>query len=734
MENNQELSTINKTSKKEEKKVKKLNRIYSRKYSERRLKSRLLKKVFVPEDKEFVKNFLIEETNKKNKKYFYFDKTKITDKKDIRRLNRIAKEVRKQKARVRIIPILAIIAIIAGLVFCTYLFRNKIARKIVVNSSQSIFGAKCDVKMVDFNLWNTRFQIRGYAVANKNKPMRNLFEIENIDIYFNLLELTRGKFVAENIAVESITWNTERKTSGALPLRKAQQKKESSNPVMKLVNNEIAKVKNEVSFSNGLSALREKTDPKLILEREIKNLQSPKMKDEIIESSKILVHKWKDTTETSKRKTKDFIYKAKALVETDVNNFKNPKEIADFIIKIGKMIKLSKENIEYAENLTKEVKADYITVKNLAIKTKSAIERDFNRITELANKINDIRLGGAEKFISSLLRIFYIESLGKYYPKIMTVLEYAKSTQSAEQKEEDPSLKDKAFKLERLKGRNVYFSNHSMPSIAFKNIKLSIQDPKDRFKIAGNVKNASNNADQLNRPTEFSLKVDHGKMSEQIIGIIDLRTKEKELLNLGVDFNGLEVFIDPEVDALPKMDGILHVNTNLNITKRNDVRIITGGSINEANITANEFEPEFIYNIYSEILSEIKTVDLETKLEKNKDERLKLDVRTTVDEQIAKAMQKQIAKELAKIRKKVIEEGNKYLDIIEKEYSNEISEATGIYGTAREILNDSKNTEKILKKKLKEAERQLKKLAGSKVNEVTDELGDQVKDIFKGFF
>ncbi len=730
MKNNQEI-TKNNTN---EKKVKKLNRLYSRKYSEKKLKSKLLKKVFVPEDKDFVKKFLVEKTNEKNKKYYHFDKSKITEKNDIRRLNRIAKEVKKQKARVKLIPILAVIAIILGLIFCTYLFRNKIARKIVVNSSQAIFGAKCDVQTVDFNLWNTRFQIRQYAVANKNKPMRNLFEVENIDIYFNLLELSRGKFVAENIAIEGVTWDTERKTSGALPIKQAKVKEKSTNPVMQLVNNEIDKVKNEVSFSNGLSALREKTDPKLILEREIKNLQSPKMKDEIIVESKALVSKWKDTTETTKQKTIEFIDKSKKLVETDVNTLKTPKEITNFIIEIGKMIALSKKNIKYAETLGKEIQRDSIKVKNLAVKTKSAIQRDFNRIKEIANKINDIRLGGAEKFISSLLRIFYIESLGKYYPKIMTVLDYAKSTQSAEQKEEEPSLKDKAFNLERLKGRNVYFSNHSMPSVAFKNIKLSIQDPKDRFKIAGNVKNASNNADQLNKPTEFSLKVAHGKMSEQIIGILDLRTKEEELLNLGVDFNGLDIFIDTKVDSLPKMDGILHVNTNFNITKKNDVRIITGGAINEANITANKFEPTFVYNIYSEILSEIKTVDLETTLEKKKDERISLDVRTSVDEQIAMAMQKQISKELAKIRKKVIEEGNKYLDKIEKEYSNEISEVTDIYGTAREILNDSKNTEAILKKKMKEAEARLKKVAGKEADKLKEKAKKEVKKKFKTFF
>ncbi len=733
MENKNEITKTNENETKQ-KKVKKLARIYRRKFSEKKLNSKLLKKIYIPADKEFVKSFVSEALDSKNRTYYYFDKSQITDKKDIKKLNRIAKDVKKQKGRIKFLPILLVIGVIVALIFGTYLFRNFIARKIVVNSSQAIFGAKCDVQTVDFNLWKTRFQIKKYAVANKNEPMSNLFEIENIDIYFNLLELSRGKFVAENIAIEGVTWNTPRKTSGALPIKKAKPKKKSTNPVMKLVNDEMDKVKNEVSFSAGLSAIQEKTDPKLILEREMNALQTPKLKDEIIDGSKNLITKWKAETENTEKKTRIFIKRAKKLAQTDVRKLETANEIADYIVELTAMIKLSKENIKYAEKLSSEVKSDAKKIENLARKSKKAMQNDLNRIKNLAKEIHDIRVGGINKIIDSLMRVFFIDALGKYYPKVMAVVEYAESMQGAEQKEEPPTLKDKSFKLERLKGRNIYFSDHSLPTVVFKNIKLSVHHPEDMFKIAGHVKNVSNNADQLNKVTEVDLSAEHGKMTEKIKGILDLRTKEPELLNLDFDFYGLDLTIDADVQAIPTLEGIMHLNTNFNLNKVKDVKIITEGAMEESKLVPPKFDPPFIYDIYKRTLADIDVVDLRTELEKKHDEDLTLSITTGVAARIQESLQRQISKEIDKIRKRIVAEGNNYLNKLEKEYSNELTEATDIYGTARAILKDSKQTDRILKAKLAEAEIRLKKLAKSKADALTEEINKKVEDQLNNLF
>ena len=211
---------------KKSKKPLKLNKLFTRKFGEAQFQRKILKHIFIPNDKTFVeKHFVKEQDKKSGKAIMVLSKQATLSRSEILKLNRIARDIQKQQhERINFIPLVAACVAVLLVLMFAYLFRNIISRKIVVSASEAAFGAKCDIKFIDFNLFDTHFQIKEYAVANQNAPMKNLFEIKNIDIKFNLLELSRGKFVCENIAVDGISWNTDRKTSGALPKKVKSQK------------------------------------------------------------------------------------------------------------------------------------------------------------------------------------------------------------------------------------------------------------------------------------------------------------------------------------------------------------------------------------------------------------------------------------------------------------------------------------------------------------------------------
>lgn len=728
----------------EQKKTKKpfkLHKLYRVPYREKKFKKKILKKIFIPNDKTFVQSFFEKTTIEKKgkgKEYFVFTEKNI-NRQDMIRLNRIARDIKKQKGRIKFLPLIAAIVGVLLILLFAYLFRNRISRNIVVSASEGAFGAKCDIGFIDFNLFDTHFQIKEYAVANKDAPMKNLFEIKNIDIYFDLLELSRGKFVCKNIAIDGISWNTDRTYSGALR-KKAKPKKDKNsilenNPITQMVNDELTMIKNGVSVSTGLQAVREQTDPKLILEREINAFQSPKIKDEILNFVPNFVETWQTEANNTYQNVQTMITEGKDFANIDFQAIDSPDEVYTVITKLQHLIQASRKNIENAKALGNKIENDAKRIETLTKNAESYITSDIAHIEKTAADIKDLKVKGVGGIVSDLFRIFYLEALGSYYPRLMSLIASANDMQKTPKKEKKPTLADKSKALERLQGRNFLFSDHSAPTLLFKNIQISANSPEKNFTIAGTVQNITNDADRLNKPISLALSSTQKQFREDFSGIVDLRHASPTLVEVNGDFSGLDLALDAQIQGLPKLTGAFTTGAEIAIGKNNDIKIVTHGAVHTAQLTLDAFEPEFVSRIYREVLSRIHTVDLTTSLFKSVDGKPKLNIETSVDEQIMASVQKQLKLEIARLREMVIAEGKKYLEGLRAEYLPQLTNGEEILDTVKLAFTDSKAFEKKLQAKLKEAEARIKALtqkaanqAINKASEKIDEAKKQVQD------
>jgi uncharacterized protein TP_0481 len=721
---------------KKSKKPLKLNKLFTRKFGEAQFQRKILKHIFIPNDKTFVeKHFVKEQDKKSGKAIMVLSKQATLSRSEILKLNRIARDIQKQHERINFIPLVAACVAVLLVLMFAYLFRNIISRKIVVSASEAAFGAKCDIKFIDFNLFDTHFQIKEYAVANQNAPMKNLFEIKNIDIKFNLLELSRGKFVCENIAVDGISWNTDRKTSGALPKKVKSQKDESSilnnNPVMQMINSELEQIKNGVSLSNGFEALREQTDPKLILQREMNAFQSPKIKDEIIDFVPTFVDSWKVQASQTESNVRSLVSKGQDISEIDFQNMSSPEEIQNFIVKITEMIAVSKKNIEGVQDLSSKIQDDVKKIETLGKNIETYVSADINHVKKVAAQIKDIKAKGASGFVSDLFRVFYLETLGSYYPRLMELIAMANQAQKSPKKENAQTLADKSKAMERLQGRNFLFSDHSAPTLLFKNVQLSGHSPDNDFTLAGDVQNITNDVDTWNKPITLSLSSTQKQFKETVQGTVDLRSATKSLVDVAGNFSGLDLDLDAKITGLPKLAGAFETSAEIEIGKNNDVRITTSGVVKNAKLTIEKFEPEILSRIYDEVLARINTVDITTAFFKPNDSNLKLNILSTVDEQIFASIQKQLLVELARVRELVIAEGQKYLEQVKSECLPYLENADEVISLVKLAVTDSTAFEKMLQTKLKEAEVRLTQLATNKLNDAANQIKDQIKDALK---
>ena len=722
---------------KKSKKPLKLNKLFTRKFGEAQFQRKILKHIFIPNDKTFVeKHFVKEQDKKSGKAIMVLSKQATLSRSEILKLNRIARDIQKQQhERINFIPLVAACVAVLLVLMFAYLFRNIISRKIVVSASEAAFGAKCDIKFIDFNLFDTHFQIKEYAVANQNAPMKNLFEIKNIDIKFNLLELSRGKFVCENIAVDGISWNTDRKTSGALPKKVKSQKDESSilnnNPVMQMINSEIEQIKNGVSLSNGFEALREQTDPRLILQREMNAFQSPKIKDEIIDFVPTFVDSWKVQASQTESNVRSLVSKGQEISEIDFQNMSSPEEIQNFIVKITEMIAVSKKNIEGVQDLSSKIQDDVKKIETLGKNIETYVSADINHVKKVAAQIKDIKAKGASGFVSDLFRVFYLETLGSYYPRLMELIAMANQAQKSPKKENAQTLADKSKAMERLQGRNFLFSDHSAPTLLFKNVQLSGHSPDNDFTLAGDVQNITNDVDTWNKPITLSLSSTQKQFKETVQGTVDLRSATKSLVDVAGNFSGLDLDLDAKITGLPKLAGAFETSAEIEIGKNNDVRITTSGVVKNAKLKIDKFEPEILSRIYDEVLARINTVDVTTAFFKPNDSNLKLNILSTVDEQIFASIQKQLLVELARVRELVIAEGQKYLEQVKSECLPYLENADEVISLVKLAVTDSTAFEKMLQTKLKEAEVRLTQLATNKLNDAANQIKDQIKDALK---
>src|SRR5574344_361927 len=111
--------------------MKKLPGLLKKSYTPEKFEKKILNKIYIPEDREFVKGYFKADKDKKGNVCIPRD-TRI-DRTDFKFLKGISKEVKAQKFGIKLVPLFAVICFIAAIWITYALFRNVIARKIIVN-------------------------------------------------------------------------------------------------------------------------------------------------------------------------------------------------------------------------------------------------------------------------------------------------------------------------------------------------------------------------------------------------------------------------------------------------------------------------------------------------------------------------------------------------------------------------------------------------------------------------
>ena len=619
--NAEKTKAVAKTPAKKEKKIKlvpakKLPGFYRKKFSEKAFEKKVLKKIYIEADKKLVESQFRKETDKKGREIMVFDRKSEIEKNDFLRCKKIALDVKNQKFGIKFVPLLAVVCLVAGIGIAVTLFKNIVVEKGLTAAMQGIFGAKTDIQKVDLQIFGASLEIDGLAQANPDSPMKNIFEIDKIDVAFNLTDLLRGKFHAKNIEVSGVAIDTDRKKSGELTrVKKSKKEKQVAEETKK----DSASIMN--AAADQLKKMFESYNPETMLSNIQNELTSPAVANSIAEDVKAKVEKWKNIPNEYQASITKLSASVDSLAKTNWGNITNASTLKKAVSDIETALSESNSLKNKMAATSKEIKTDTNAINGYSKQLQVAVKADSKLVDgKIAEMKNLFSADGMKNILTEGIRGILLEKAGKFYPYIDKALTAAMNSKgnsnssegkqkSAAEKAEKKSKKAKSAGHARSAGRMVYYKKDTVPKLLIENVVASGYEYKsNELLFKGTASEISSDQNMRGKPAKINadFKV-MGKPNKASV-VIDARDSSSAPLVLA-DYSGkgypisadAQVFnlsSSSDIDAVLKCgsDGSFSVGGTLNM------------NINE--IHGMEFEPAKVSGLYQKAISGIKALSV----------------------------------------------------------------------------------------------------------------------------
>lgn len=736
IENNEVANVNNEVQEKKEKtpkkrvptiSVKKLPKIFKKSYSEKAFNSKLLKKFVIPQDKALVEKLFVKGGNSKKPEFFAIPSDMLFTKKEVAKLKLLAKETKRQ-GRIMLLPLIAVACFIFAVATFVGIFKNVIVKKAIIYGCETAFGAKTDVGSVDLRIFDASLAVRDIAVGNKDSVMKNLFEVKDFNLNFNLTQALRGKLYAQNLAVTGVALNTDRTESCELPGRvideEAARKKAQKNEEMKA----LLKERSELALTNLQNQAFDMlggSDVETIVKNLESQLKSPDLAKSALSQTEGLVDKWKEKPVEVKQKVEDFSKNVKDLQNIDVSAIKDVKTLQETLAKINDVINQSKELKSYAESLTKDVKADSTNVQNLSKSVADAVIADKNFMKDkLESTVNAFKNG--KELLNNALDTIAYSMLGEYYPYVTTAVDYAQKLKTNSLVQEaskiaanSSSSADKKPTRERLKGTTFWYGSEA-PAVLIENAVVS----SDFFSV--NVKEITNDQNVRGKPMTMNGTLTLAGISNAVEAVLDARSASTEpLLSMGYKGSGFKALVDgskiASICGVPSIDGLASIALKASA----DVDMLSASGmvdLNPVKLSTDGFASEIITKYYRQALETVEAMDIGYLLDFSKLKGLDLSLDGDFADQFASAI-KGIVESLGnEAKQEAVKRLNKYINSASNEYVSKAKEFLGLEGDIDIQNTKMSDIQSILEKKRAELEAEIKKRANDKIQSKVEEV------------
>ena len=495
--------------------AKKLKSFYKKKYSAKNFEKKLLKKVFIKNDKDLILSIY----EKKDNEYLL---KPVDDEKKIKKLNSFVSNMKKNSGALGIGKLGAAIVIVALFVFFFAFLLNPLARRGMEFGFEKVFGGETSITGFRLNIFKGYIKYKTLQVADKNDLDKNLFQTGIAAIDLNMWEVLKGKFSVQEITLEDFALGEKRKTRArALP---GSEKK----PATQDEGSKIPGLKDVASSVLPDNLIPDRETVKKVLEDNLKQLTTPVIIEENINSITSGADKIKGNTGKLEKDIADLTKEVNDISKTKITD---PKDVAG-IAKLTERIKTANNtlnSINSGVNSTKaEIKTLETTVSQSNKKIQDSISKDVNFVVGFFPSKDSFTFSNlVEPMVMEQLQPF-IEKYGAAFNIVMNLIESGKNNSGS--KEE----KVKAVPVKR--GRDIKYKVFGTPSLHIEKISGSFFTGKERQSLK--INDITNDQEVLGKPLVFLIDSNIEGIHSNIDGLFDTRKAAKDFSNINLSVLG----------------------------------------------------------------------------------------------------------------------------------------------------------------------------------------------------
>lgn len=406
-------------------------------------------------------------------------------------------------------------AIIFGLVFAYFtLFFDSHVRLGFEWIGTKIHGAEVNVGDINTSFFKGSFEMLGLQITDKNKPHRNLFQVDRIHFQFLWDGLLRAKFVVDDASITGIQALNPRKTPGYVvpPEPPANSGKGGGGTLQKTQDavTEQAKTQYKDNFFGDVATVLGGVDPDDQLKNIEGQLKSSTRIKELEAELKAKEAVWKEKLK-SLPQSKEIEELGQRVKQLKFDT-KNPVEFAKSIKEAEKIFKEADQKVKLVSETGKDLNKDVNTYKNAFKEVEAMVNQDLKDIQSRL-KIPEM---DAKEFSKALfMRMFQqkLAGVAKYYEVAKEYMPPAKKGDAAQA----PNL----IPPKRGEGKNYRFPiTVGYPLFWLKHAKISSEvssSAEYSGNIMGEIKDITSDPVYLKRPAIVALQGDFPK--QQISGL-----------------------------------------------------------------------------------------------------------------------------------------------------------------------------------------------------------------------
>jgi len=479
--------------------------LFRKSIAENEFEKKFLHYIELPKDKELLRSSFILQDG------FY----RLNDGLDamaLRKLRVLAKAIKSNRGFVKIGPLVLSTVFAACLVVFGLIFMNPLLEGAIESGLSAAFEARVEVTGLRFDPFRMRIGMAAIKVADRDKPMTNLFETGSAELRLNPSAILRGKVYIEEASVASVLFGTARAFSGALP---GYQQKIKPMKASKPAGAPLVDLKNFSAQS--------------LLEREKAKLKSNQAYDDAAAAYTEAATRWSAQRESARKSVADLKATSAAVLSINAKGLESVQAVSTALQDVRAAISSVKAVGQQTGDVVKGIQTDVDKAASLEKLARSAAADDLKRLKSYI----DPRSGAAMEAIEPSLREILSDSAERYLDYGARALEIAAKLKKGGTKDRP------APRPVSTRGRDIRYPASEYPAFWLGLFGADFSVDGARWQIT--LKELSSDPNLVPEPVTLAVSVSTATHEVVFHGVADLRDAARDLFVIDLTGKGLPV-------------------------------------------------------------------------------------------------------------------------------------------------------------------------------------------------